>query len=137
MRDRNQMRTPKSGNLPFHATLLVGPFQPRGRELRREQIMRAQRDEPVRLDPPAALEHLLHRRLQIVKPEAREDPAPTPAPPRGRVPEHAPARSPPPPAPPPPPPPPRPRPPPAGPPAPAPHPPRRRQPPPRACAPGR
>src|ERR1035437_45957 len=75
MRDRNQMRTPKSANLPFHATLLVGPFQPRGRELRREQIMRAQRDEPVRLDPPAALEHLLPRRLQIVKPAAREDPA--------------------------------------------------------------
>ena len=50
----------------------MGPFEPGGRELRREQIVRAQRDEPVRLDPPAALQHLLHRRLQVVEPDLRE-----------------------------------------------------------------
>jgi hypothetical protein len=49
------------------ATLLVGSLEPGGRELRREQIMRAERDEPVRLDPAAALQHLLHHRLQVVK----------------------------------------------------------------------
>ena len=35
---------------------------PRGVNARLEQVMRAQRDEPVGLDPPAALQHLLHRR---------------------------------------------------------------------------
>ena len=53
----------------------MGPFQARGHELRREQVVRAQRDEPVRLDPPAALQHLLHRRLQVVKADLREHPA--------------------------------------------------------------
>ena len=50
----------------------MGALEARGRELRREQIVRAQRDEPVGLDPPAALQHLLHRRLQVVEPDLRE-----------------------------------------------------------------
>ena len=52
---------------------------PRGRELRREQVVRPARDEPVgtrlrrgRLDPPAALQNLLPRQLQVVNPDLRE-----------------------------------------------------------------
>ena len=37
--------------------------------------MRAKRDEPLVLDPPAALQRLLRRRLQVVVPDRRECPA--------------------------------------------------------------
>ena len=72
MRDRNEMIAPASANFALDASLFVCPLKPRGRELRLKQIVRAHRHEPVRLDPPAALEHLLHRRLKVVKPDARE-----------------------------------------------------------------
>ena len=61
-----------AANFALDATLLMGPIEPGGRELRREQVVRAQRDEPVSLDPPAALQHLLHRRPQVVEPDLRE-----------------------------------------------------------------
>ena len=37
-----------------------------------EQVVRAQRDEPIGLDPPAALEHLLDRRGQVVETDLGE-----------------------------------------------------------------
>ena len=61
-----------AADFALDATLLVGSFEAGGRELRREQIVRTQRDEPVRLDPAAALQHLLHRRAQVVEPDLRE-----------------------------------------------------------------
>jgi hypothetical protein len=39
---------------------------PRDRELRVKQVVRAQRDEAVGLDPPTASQHERHRGLQIV-----------------------------------------------------------------------
>ena len=72
LRDRHQVVAAEAADFALHATLLVRPFEARGRELRREQVVRAQRDEPVGLDPPAALQHLLHRRGQVVEPDLRE-----------------------------------------------------------------
>jgi len=54
IRDRHQMVAAVAANLALHTTFSWAPGC-RGRELRDEQIVRAQRDEPVRLDPPAAL----------------------------------------------------------------------------------
>jgi hypothetical protein len=50
----------------------VGALEARRRELRSEQVVRAQGDEPVRLDPPAPLEDLLDRRLEVVEADLRE-----------------------------------------------------------------
>ena len=58
-----------AADFTLDATLLVGAFEPWGRELGHEQVVRSQRDEPVSLDPPAALQHFLHRRLQVVEPD--------------------------------------------------------------------
>ena len=44
----------------------MGALDPWGREDRVEQVVRAHRDEPIGLDPPAAAQHLLHRRAQVV-----------------------------------------------------------------------
>ena len=47
--------------------LLMCPFEPWRGELRRERIVRAERDEPVGPDPPAAFNTFLTTRLQVVK----------------------------------------------------------------------
>jgi hypothetical protein len=65
-RDRHQVVAAKPADLSLNTTLLMGALDPRGREDRVKQIMRAHRDEPIRLDPAAAAEHLLHRRAQVV-----------------------------------------------------------------------
>ena len=62
----------KAADLAFDAALLVRPHDARRRELRLEQVVRAQRDEPVGLDPPAATQHLLDRRGQVVEADLLE-----------------------------------------------------------------
>ena len=62
----------EAADLALDAALLMRPLEPRRRELRREQVVRAQRDEAVGLDPPAALQHLLDRRGQVVEADLRE-----------------------------------------------------------------
>ena len=56
------MAAAEAADLALDAALLVRALDARRRELRLEQVVRAQRDEPVGLDPPAALQHLLDRR---------------------------------------------------------------------------
>ena len=56
----------EAANLALHAALLVRAFDPRGGEDRVEQIVRAHRDKPIGLHAPAAAQHLLHRRAQVV-----------------------------------------------------------------------
>ena len=56
-------------------------FLARAREARLEQVVRAQRDEPVGLHPPAAAQHPLDRRAEIVVSDQRRTPrrrTPTP-----------------------------------------------------------
>ncbi len=65
-RDRDEVVAAVAPDLALNAALLMRPRDSRGREDRVEQVVRAQRDEPIRLDPPAAAQHLLHRRAEIV-----------------------------------------------------------------------
>jgi hypothetical protein len=66
-RDRDQVVAAMAANLALDTTLLMSSLDPRRRELRLEEVVRAQRDEPVALDAPAALEDLLDRRRQVVE----------------------------------------------------------------------
>ena len=65
-RDRNQVVAAEAADLALDAALLVRALDARRGEQRLEQVVRAHRDEPVGLDPPAALEDLLDRRAQVV-----------------------------------------------------------------------
>ena len=53
-RDRHQMAAAEPADLALDPALLMRAAQPDQRELRLEHVVRAQRDEPVGLDPPAA-----------------------------------------------------------------------------------
>jgi len=48
-------------DLALNAALLMRALDPRRREDRVIEVVRAQRDEPVRLHPPATLQDLLDR----------------------------------------------------------------------------
>jgi hypothetical protein len=50
----------------------VGALEARRRELRAEQVVRSERDEPIALDAPASLEDLLDRRGQVVEADLGE-----------------------------------------------------------------
>ena len=62
----------EAAHLALDAALLVRPLDPRPRERRGVQVVRAQRDEAVALDPAAALQDPLHRRGQVVVADLRE-----------------------------------------------------------------
>ena len=66
------MVAPEPADLALDAALLVCALDPRSRERRREQVVGAQRDEAVALDPTSALQDLLHRRGQVVVADLRE-----------------------------------------------------------------
>ena len=71
-RDRDEVVAAEAADLALDAALLVRALEARRGELRLEQVVRAQRDEAVGLDAPAALEHLLDRRAQVVVADQRE-----------------------------------------------------------------
>ena len=58
-RDRDEMAAAETPDLALDAALFMRALQPDRRELRLEQVMRAQRDEPIGLHPPATLQDLL------------------------------------------------------------------------------
>jgi hypothetical protein len=66
------MVPPVAADLALDAALLMGALKARRRELRAEQIVRAQRDEPVALDPATPLEDLLDRGGQVVEADLGE-----------------------------------------------------------------
>ena len=65
-RDWDEVASAKPSDLALDAALLMRSLQADPRELRLEQVVRAQRDEPIALHATAALQDLLHRRAQIV-----------------------------------------------------------------------
>ena len=60
-------------DLALDAALLVRALDARRGELRAEQVVRAQRDEPVGLDAPPSPEDLLDRRAQVVEADLLKD----------------------------------------------------------------
>jgi len=60
------MAAAETAHLTLDAALFMRARQADPRELRLEQIVRAQRDETIRLHPTATLQHLLDRRGQVV-----------------------------------------------------------------------
>ena len=72
LRHRHEVAATVAADLAFDAALLVGALLARPGEGRLEQVVGAQRDEPVLLDPPAAAQHLLDRRAQVVVADQRE-----------------------------------------------------------------
>jgi len=66
---------PQAPDLALDTAVLVGALKARGRELRAEQVVRAQRDEPIGLHAPAAAQDLLDRRGQVVEADLLEGPA--------------------------------------------------------------
>lgn len=56
-RDRHRVPTAEPPDIALHATLLMSPLLARETERTLEPVVRAQRHEPVRLNPPAALQH--------------------------------------------------------------------------------
>ena len=65
---RRRKRPTSPSTPPFSCA----PSLARPRERRLVQVVRAQRDEPVLLDPAAAAQHLLDRRAQVVVADQRE-----------------------------------------------------------------
>ena len=74
-RDGDQVVAAEAPDLALDATLLVRALDARRGELRHEQVVRAQRDEPVGLHAPPSLEDLLDRRAQVVEADLLEDAA--------------------------------------------------------------
>ncbi|MDH6293204.1 hypothetical protein M2275_008149 [Rhodococcus opacus] len=66
LRHRNQVPAPKSADLAFDATLLVGATPTRDTKERVEAIVAAQGDEAVRLDPVTSPKHPHHSRFEVV-----------------------------------------------------------------------
>jgi len=75
LRHRHQVRPPVAADLAFDAALLVRPYAAGAGEGRLVQVVGAQRNEAVLLDAPAAAQHLLDRRAQIVVADRLEDAA--------------------------------------------------------------
>src|ERR1700691_2624139 len=65
-RNRDEVPATEPPNLALDPALLMRAPQTDQGELRLKQIVRAQPDEPVSLDPPATAQHLLDRRGQVV-----------------------------------------------------------------------
>jgi len=63
---------PEAPDLVLDPALLMGPLNADQSEPRLGQVVRAQRDEALVLDPAAALQRLLRRSRQIVVPDRRE-----------------------------------------------------------------
>src|ERR1700682_415423 len=51
------MPAAEAPDIALHATLLIGALDAREAERALEPVVRAQRHEPIRLDPPPALQH--------------------------------------------------------------------------------
>jgi hypothetical protein len=62
-----------AADLAFDAALLMGALLASARKRRFVQVVRAQRDEAVLLDPAAAAQHPLDRRAEVVIADRRED----------------------------------------------------------------
>ena len=63
---RHQVGAPEPPDVPLHTALLMRAFLARAREARFVEVVRAQRDEAIGLDAPAALQHLHDRRAEVV-----------------------------------------------------------------------
>jgi hypothetical protein len=72
LRHRHQVRATVAAHLALDAALLMGTLAASAGERRLEQVVGAQRDEAVLLDPPAAAQHLLDRGAQVVVADQRE-----------------------------------------------------------------
>ena len=66
MGDRDEMAATEPADLGLHPALLVAALDPGLAEEAVEAVVASERDEPLGLDAGAALEHLGHRRLQVV-----------------------------------------------------------------------
>ncbi len=69
------MTTAETPDLSLDAALFMGALDPRSRELRLIEIVRAQRDKAIRLDPAPATQNLLHSARQVVIAKQAEHPA--------------------------------------------------------------
>ncbi|MDQ3740467.1 MAG: hypothetical protein M3389_05930, partial [Actinomycetota bacterium] len=74
-RNGNEVVASKAADLAFDAALLVCALKADRRKQGAEEVVRAHRDEAVRLDPAAALEDLLDGRAEVVVADLLEDPA--------------------------------------------------------------
>lgn len=74
-RHRHQVASPEAADIVLDAALLVSALFAWDAEERVEPVVRAERDEPVGLDPITALQDAGHRGLQVVVPDPSGDAA--------------------------------------------------------------